>query len=222
MLEAGVAGAGSALAEEGGLHRAGGGAAIPVGRVAVVALLRPHQERVPADLQALVAPRIEAEAGQAARAADRVVSAHLDDGAGGAAVDYGAVGLAGEEGTVPEGERAAGGAGHVINAVQAVLQAGVAEAGGILAEVRVFYLTNRRAAVSIKRISIVTGLVPPGHPVPADLGAQIVCSVEGKAVVAPSAVYGVADQVTGKALHDLGAVCIADKVRRIPVGKVVT
>ena len=114
MLEAGVAGAGSALAKEGGFYRAGGGAAIPVGRVAVVALLRPHQEAVPADLQALVAPRIETEAGQAARAADRVVSAHLDDGAGGAAVDYGAVGLAGEGGTVPEGEQAAGCARGVI------------------------------------------------------------------------------------------------------------
>ena len=83
----------------------------------------------------------------------------------------------------------AGKARAVVNAVQAVLDALVAKTWGILAEVRIFYLTNRGAAVSISSISVITGLVASCHPVPADLGAKIIRSVQGKAVVAARAVY---------------------------------
>ena len=102
-----------------------------------------------------------------------------------------------------------------------MLQAGVAVTRRILAEICAFYLTNRGAAVPVSSISVVAGLIPPSHPVPTDLGADIVYSVQGKTIIATRAVYRVTDQVTGEALHNRGAVCIAGQRGCVPVGKVV-
>ena len=68
----------------------------------------------------------------------------------------------------------AGGAGCVVNAVQAVLGALVADAGGALTEICVFDKAGRGAAVPVSSISVVAGLVPPGHAISANLKALVV------------------------------------------------
>ena len=89
----------------------------------------------------------------------------------------------------------AGCAGSVVNAVQAVLHALVAGAGGILAEVRTFDAAEGGAPVSVSIISVIAGLVAHNNAVPADLKADIARTVEGKADAAGGASDGVVCQV---------------------------
>ena len=113
----------------------------------------------------------------------------------------------------------AGCAGCVVNAVQAVLNALVANTRGILAEICIFDIAEGRAAIPVYDISIIAGLVSPSHAIPTHQNALVDSTIQRKTVVAVRTDNRVICDIARKALLDRGTVGLAGKGGGVPVGK---